>query len=193
MHGNLQEYIKQNNVYVPEQLMAEWAKQIYRGMDFLGDAGICHRAINPKHILLTPASDDPNRTLVKLGSFRDAIIYYDPKTGQIRNQPCRPLEKRKLANYQAPEVFGSNSEEYDPVVADIWSYGATFFFASTRIYPYQYEADVKNIAMDIQKTINQANSLSADAKRWFSGVLRADAKLRTFFEDLKKDPWYKSS
>ena len=127
-----------------------------------------------------------------MGSFRDAIIYYDAKTGRIRNQPCRPLEKRKLANYQAPEVFGSTSEEYDPVVADVWSYGATFFFASTRMYPFRYKAKVKNIAMDIQKTIDQAKSLSADAKRWFSGVLHADATRRTTFDKIETDPWYKS-
>ena len=129
-HGNLQEYIKQNNVFVPEQQAAEWAKQIYQGMDFLGSQGICHRAINPKHILLTAAADDANRTLVKLGSFRDAIVYYDSKNGLIRNQPCRPLDKRKIANYQAPEVFGdAKAEEYDPIVADIWSFGnATYGF-----------------------------------------------------------------
>lgn len=114
----MQEYITQNNVYVPEQLMAMWAQQIYSGMDFLGNAGIAHRAINPKHILMTPApaEEDANRPLVKLSSFRDAIVYYDPTTGQIRNQPCRSVEKRKVANYQAPEVFGNvKTEEYDPV------------------------------------------------------------------------------
>ena len=132
-YGNLQEYLRLNHIYIPEIIIQDWAVQIYRGLDFLGDAGICHRSINPKHILLSPAANDPNKFLCKLGSFRDAMIYFDTKNGRIRNQPCRPLEKRHLANYQAPEVFGDpSSEEYDPIIADVWSYGATFFFAGTR-------------------------------------------------------------
>lgn len=131
--------------------------------------------------------------MVKLGSFRDAILYYDPKNGCIRNQPCRPLGKRRLANYQAPETFGSNSEEYCPISADIWSYGATFFFVATRTYPFRYKKAVKNISADIQKTVTHAKGLSADAKHWFSGILCADATRRTMFDKIEADPWFKSS
>ena len=46
-HGNLKDYLKTNNVYVPEPQMHDWAVQIYRGLDFLGDAGICHRSLSP--------------------------------------------------------------------------------------------------------------------------------------------------
>ena len=185
----------QNNVYVPEQLMALWAKQIYSGMDFLGDAGICHRAINPKHILMTPAPDteDSNRPLVKLSSFRDAVIYYDPSTGSIRNQPCRSVEKRKVANYQAPEVFGNvTTEEYSPVQADVWSFGATFFYISTRTYAFRYKADVFDIAADIQKTVYSAKTISDDAKRWFAGILHGNAASRTPFDKIAASAWFNS-
>ena len=50
MHGNLKDYLQTNNLYVPEEQMHEWARDIYAGLNFLGDAGLCHRAIAPKHV-----------------------------------------------------------------------------------------------------------------------------------------------
>ena len=194
LYGNLQQYITQNNVYVPEPQLHEWAQQVYLGMSFLGDAGVCHRAINPKHLLLTTVEDDETKTLLKLGSFRDAIIYYDPKGGRIRNQPCRPLEKRNVANYQAPEVFGEANEEFDPIAADVWSYGASFFFAATRLYPYRYKSSAHaDIGLDIQKTIEQAKVLSEQCKSWFNALLNADVTQRIEFNKIEAEPWFKTT
>lgn len=195
LHGNMSEYIKQNNVFVPEAQMADWARQIYRGMDFLGDCGIAHRAINPKHILLSPdtSGGEHDRTLAKLASFRDAIVYYDPKSGTVRNQPCKSLDKRPDSPYHAPEVFGDPpTEEYDPIVADVWSYGATFFVASSRVYPCRYKCPYADYSAEIQKQISNATNLSAEAKRWFSGLLRGDASRRTSFDQIATDPWFMS-
>jgi len=191
-YGNLQEYLKQHNVIVPEHNVREWAQQLLRGMDFLGDLGMCHRAISPKHVLLVPGPNEQSAIAVKLGSFRDAVIYFDPNRGTFRNQPCRPLEKRSLANYQAPETFGLDTEEFDPIVADVWSYGATLFLAVNRLYPFHYKESPPDIALDIQETIDQSNTLSVEAKRWFSGILAGDATKRTTIDMIAADPWFDS-
>jgi len=103
--GNLKDRLRSQNIYVPEDQLHQWAGQIYQAMDFLGDCGICHRAITPKHILITPSAEDPSKTVVKLGSFRDSFIYFDPKEGRVRMQPC--LDKKQSVNnsFMAPEVF----------------------------------------------------------------------------------------
>ena len=115
LHGNLKDYLTTNNVYVPEEQMREWAGQIYGGMDYLGENGICHRSINPKHVLLTPAPDELSKTLAKLGSFRDAIIYLsvdskgekDNSRVRVRRPACRgPRDfSRWTHHFQAPETF----------------------------------------------------------------------------------------
>ena len=219
LYGNMQEYIKQKNVFVPEAQMIEWAQQIYLGMDFLGDAGLCHRAINPKHILLTSlttSSDNLNNSkiLAKLGSFRDAVVYYDSSGGdgnsisihQYRYQPCRPVDKRSDFPYHAPEVFGDPAtEHYDPICADVWSFGATFFVASARAYPCRYSEHRINInnykffdstpltiTNEIEKSIDGARNLSQDAKQWFKGLLCANVSQRTPFDKIESDPWYKT-
>lgn len=254
--GNLKEYLKQNNVYVPEEQMHDWAVQIYRAMDFLGDAGICHRSINPKHILITPLPNDSSKTAAKLGSFRDSIIYFDSLAGRVKMQPC--LDKRHATgnNFIAPESFdlegtggckedhrsdsvescqsetdnraesrvewcktdkekdkdqendkdqekakkdkeknkdkeGASDREFDPVSADVWSYGATFFFANTRYFPVKYGNADASPAPAIQKSINYAKNLSADAKSWFTGLLKPDPAQRTSFNQIADDNWFK--
>ena len=89
-------------------------------------------------------------------------------------------------------MYGNSNEEYDPISADVWSFGATFFFAATRTLPCRYKPQVDDISLLIQKTIDKATTLSSDAKRWFSGVLRGDATLRTPFHKIESDPWYKT-
>lgn len=175
---------------MPESQLVEWVQQIYRAMDFLGDIGVCHRSITPKHVLLTP-SEEPNKIDAKLGSFRDAVIYFDPRLCRVRNQPCRGLDKLNSGSFQAPEVYGKGNEDFDPIAADVWSFGACMFYAATRCYPFNYRQPSDNIDEEIQKTIEMSKTISSDAKRWFSGLLRADTNLRTTFDQIESDPWFK--
>src|SRR5699024_1248746 len=49
--GNGMDFVKSGN-HVSEEQMRVWSQHIYTAMDFLGDLGISHRSIHPKHILL---------------------------------------------------------------------------------------------------------------------------------------------
>lgn len=200
VHSNLKDYLKTNNVYVPEPQLREWAVQVYRGMDFLGDAGICHRAISPKHILLTPNPEDENQTLAKLGSFRDSFIYFDPLLSTVRTLPSREKKESAGANFKAPETFineAANPDEpeaeYDPISADVWSYGATFFFANSRNFPVKYNSVRGDISASIQKAINYAKNLSGEGKQFFAGLLQVDPLKRTTFDQIATEPWFKKA
>ena len=104
-------------------------------MDFLGDMGICHRSIQPKHMLLKSIGSE---IIAKLSSFRDSVVYWDSANNDIIDQPCKPVEKRVFCGFQAPEVFGEEGEFYNPIHADVWSFGATMFFLAGRAYPLVY-------------------------------------------------------
>ena len=189
IHGNLLEYVRSSNLYVPELQLIGWAQNIYNGMDFLGSIGLCHRSISPKHILLT-GDPDGDKIIAKLGSFRDTIIYHDIHKQTTLHQRCRPLCRRFEANFHAPETYGTDSEEFNPISADVWSYGATLFYAGTRTYPYNYKRPSKELDSEIRTMIQSRINLSTGAKQWFCGLLRTDVTKRTPFDRIEKDKWF---
>ena len=130
-YGNMVDYMAKRGALKEDQAQ-EVAKQIRNGIDFLGDMGISHRAIAPRHVLVLHQD-----MRVKLTGFRSAIIYYNEKKDDINYQPCIELDKRKEGDYQAPEVFGNPSnEEFDPIVADIWSFGCSMYNFVSMKYPF---------------------------------------------------------
>lgn len=181
-YGNLRDFLKVNRVYVPEVQVCQWASQLYRAMDFLGDNGICHRAICPKHVLLCSSSTTAKaeQTFVKLSSFRDSVLYYDPVIGSVKalmgggGSNANQKMLHTAAHYQAPETF-EEGPTYSPVCADVWSYGATLFYANTRVIPVNYsdmsQGERSKIAValagpQIEKAIAQAANLSSESMFW---------------------------
>ncbi|KAH9393955.1 hypothetical protein TYRP_021080 [Tyrophagus putrescentiae] len=215
LHGNLRDFLKSNRVYVPERQMREWAGQIYSGMDFLGDSGIVHRSISPKHILLTVSPEDGEKTVAKLSSFRDSVLYYDVVTSTVRLMAVQEKERAKATsnascyNFFAPEVFGLGgggggnggvnggigNDLYNPIPAEVWSFGATFFFANTRAFPVKYGevSSAVDVPLAIEGALGRARNLSPEAKGWFSGLLKAGPQERTAFEAIAADPWFRAA
>ncbi len=195
--------------------MREWAGQIYSGMDFLGDSGIVHRSISPKHILLTVSPEDGEKTVAKLSSFRDSVLYYDVVTSTVRLMAVQEKERAKATsnascyNFFAPEVFGLGgggggnggvnggigNDLYNPIPAEVWSFGATFFFANTRAFPVKYGevSSAVDVPLAIEGALGRARNLSPEAKGWFSGLLKAGPQERTAFEAIAADPWFRAA
>ena len=196
--------------------MREWAGQIYSGMDFLGDSGIVHRSISPKHVLLTVSPEDGEKTVAKLSSFRDSVLYYDVVTSTVRLMAVLEKERAKATsnascyNFFAPEVFGLGggggggggnggtgigNDLYNPIPAEVWSFGATFFFANTRAFPVKYGevSSAVDVPLAIEGALGRARNLSPEAKGWFSGLLKAAPQERTAFEAIAADPWFRAA
>ena len=79
-------------------------------MDFLGDIGIAHRDIQPKNLVLHPAS---KYNCLKMDNFRKAVIYWDIRDNDVSFQPC--VDASQMAkdgeSFQAPEVYGDPKSE----------------------------------------------------------------------------------
>lgn len=136
--GNLCKFVdskstsQQNN----EATSVEIAQQLFKAMDYLGDLGISHRDIQPKNVFI--AHRNPVR--IKLAGFHRSIIYWDSRKENVILLSCVSLHKKsKEPEFQAPEVYGDEiNEVFDPIYADIWSYGATIFYSLTGKYPYEF-------------------------------------------------------
>ena len=121
--GNAYDFVKNpKNPALSEKQVSGWGLSVVGAMEFLGNMGISHRSIQPKHMLLK-TSEANGEIIAKLSSFRDAVIYWDPETCDIIDQPCKPVAKRAFYGFQAPEVFGEEGEFYNPAEADVWSLG----------------------------------------------------------------------
>lgn len=185
--GNALDYIFDGNG-LNEQQVHQFAISLYKAMDFLGDNGIVHRSIQPKHILIN--ADSENVLHAKLSSFRSAIIYWDPLVDDVINQPTRPVAQRIFSNFQGPEVFGNDNELYNPVDADVWSYGATMFFLISHVYPYDTTAKtIDKLDEEIKRNVNECK-IDQNTKDWLCGLLRSNTVDRTDFDQIPQVAWF---
>jgi len=195
--GNAFDYSRHHSL--TEGQMLNWAQAIYQAIDWLGDLGIAHRSIQPKHLLLkaVPGASDPSEAIrVKLSGFRDAIIYWDPVTKDIIDQPCLPAAALEYAFFQAPEVFNkanSVQEYFEPIAADLWSYGATMFYMVARMYPFNVHSPDPNVDGEIRNSIAACGTVQDAAKYWLYGLMCTFAKLRTEFDDIATDAWFRGN
>ena len=183
-YGNMADYVGKNKSL--DQTKAQLcARQLIRALDFMGDMGVCHRAISPHHLLFC---HNLNMT-VRLTGFRATIIYYDEKNNDINYQPCQPLNsKGPETEYQALEVFGDpNTEVFDPVTADVWSFGATIYFLITGQYPYQ-NRDNPQIEDEIQKNVRRLD-VDSKAQNLLGHCLTTNSTERFSVEKLLNHPW----
>lgn len=187
--GSLLSYLQSNQM--DEKQAGSWLWQILKALDYLGDVGISHRSIQPKHVLLST-----KELKVKLTGFEMSAIYWDQHKEDIRNIACLPIDQRpsdpNAVSYQAPEVYGDpTKEEFDPLVADVWSLGATVYYMFAKQYPYDVTKP-DTIAKDINNNVQQMQGISADGKRVVNEMLKAAATERKHIDKLVSDPWIKS-
>lgn len=193
-HGNGFDYITDKKAGISESLMIRWARDLYSAMSYLGDLGISHRSIQPKHILLFPGTgDQPNEFQIKLSGFRDAIIYWDPTLGDIIYQRCKPQNYMRIMFFQAPETFSDSNEYFDPVDADVWSFGSTLFYFVSRILPFNARFPLSQLDSEIRNNIARIDSISDPVKFWLFGLLRTNTQYRTDFDSIFDDPIFVST
>lgn len=188
--GNGLEYLKAGKK-VSEPEMRYFATSLYDAMDYLGSMGICHRAICPKHIMLCETPLGPMPLSAKLSGFRDAIIYWDPVSRDIIDEPCKEAKLMKLNFFQAPEVFGAPGEHFNPVEADVFSLGVTLFIFISTNYPFNPSSVPEHgVDTEIRNSLIACSALSDGAKYWLYGLMRTNAKSRTEFDLIPVDPWF---
>ena len=193
--GSLDEFIEASGGPLGERRAAIWAKQIYRALDFLGDQGIAHRDLSPQHLVVQPVQGDAEAWL-KLTGFKQSLIYWDPATLDVITCACWPAERRAAdgANFQAPEVYGGSGQQFDPVLADTWAYGATVYCMLVWQYPYNTTASPSPSAIDREVASNVARSkLSEHCQDFLYFLLRASPQDRMPLDFVEEHPWIRAN
>lgn len=190
-----------------EIAVASVARQLRQAMDFIGDMGVCHRAISPWHLLIFNSTE--TTFSIKLTGFRSAIIYYDDKENDIHYQACVPLPAKrgvntnpgKLPEFQAPETYGDPAtEEFDPICADVWSFSATLYYLLCCKYPYHFFVGTEQkkkmspttfncLEDEIQQNVLKLKKVSSAGQSLLRHGLTTVSVARTTIDRLKDHPF----
>ena len=136
-----------------------------------------------------------NEVWLKLTGFKQAIIYWDVNNNDIQFCPCWPIEKQNEhgPNFQPPEVYGNpETEQFDPIQADIWSYGANIYYMLVKQYPYNVTDPYDNIDEEIWHNIVKAK-LTDDCKSFLFALMRGNANDRMPFDFIEGHPWMRAN
>lgn len=189
-HGNLIDYMTANGGGpLSEGTTRRGGMMLASALDFLGNMAICHGSIRPRHLLVSHVGE---HFTVKLTGFRASLIYYDIQRDDIHYQPCRQLHLRhKEPEFKAPETYGDPAVEvYDPVSADVWSYGAVLFYMlSGGKYSYEFSKGWRvNIEEEIQQSIGKLK-VSKACHNLLSQTLTTATLSRMYVSEMKTHPW----
>ena len=190
-NGSLQKYLEDKRLEEKESSLYAW--QLLRGMDFLGDIGIAHREIHPKNLVLRAANE---YNVLKISNFRQAVVYWSVADNDVTFIPCVSADQQSSDgnNYQAPEVYGNpKKEEFDPIVADTWSYGAVLYFMATKKYPYDPTKQSDNLDEEIQASVKKISAFSDEGKDLVSCLLRTNTGERMPIGFVEKSPWFEGA
>ena len=133
--GNLADQLGHGRIE-DDDVVAYYAIQMLRGLQYLHSKGIEHRDVKPANILLGTNS------VLKFGDFGAAkVIAQTNKTlAKTRNYKTRPGEGQEaLAGtpmYMAPEVIRANEKAGRLGAADIWAMGCVLLEISTGHQPW---------------------------------------------------------
>jgi serine/threonine-protein kinase len=148
LHGeNLRELVTREGPLSVERF-ASIARQVLRPLGEAHDKGIIHRDIKPENVFVAQIGGEVD--VVKLLDFGIARTSGDTQltnTGFVAGTPA----------YMAPEIILGRPAD---VRSDIYSFGATFYFALTGRLPFQDEDTMALFAAHVRRPLGPMSSVS---------------------------------
>ena len=120
-NGSLENYVKKYGPIQEEHILRKIVRQVLEAISYIHSKGFTHHDIKPDNILLAGADT------VKICDFGFACV--KKACGDMCNHFTGSLP------YMAPEVLALKS--HDPIKADIWSLGISFYYIATGNLPFE--------------------------------------------------------
>ncbi|OTF81370.1 serine/threonine-protein kinase BRSK/SAD1-like protein, partial [Euroglyphus maynei] len=131
-----------------ESVVCHWSRQICRALQYLINSAICHNNLTSSCIMISLR----DKMSIQLTGFYRSFIYQPNARDNLR--PRLSIRERESIrpDFKPPEVFGTEYQtgKYDPLIADMWSFGAIIYFALSGEYPHDYKIRSKNLGKEIK-------------------------------------------
>ena len=174
-NGTLFNFVRMRQL--PDASLYRCAYQILSALEYMHSKNIAHLDIKPDNILV----DEHCRLIVT-------------DFGLAKNMSDKELHNVYAGSfmYMAPEIL--DKKPYDPIKADIWSFGVTMYNIAVGQHPYQcryenqiktlikmgYPAIPKHIPPEIQKIIEKALVINPDERATATELLALVPEIRKF-------------
>ena len=163
-NGSLSSYLRKTP-NIPEEQINTWMMQMLDAVAYCHAQGIAHRDIKPGNFLL----DKFDR--VKLADFGISLFANDSTE---QNYVCS-------RTYAPPEILLKH--QYDPMKADIWSLGVTFYYLIERTSPWPPEDTTNAILM---ANVTYGPTFPVVLKLFLKQMIAEQPKNRISAESAKK-------
>lgn len=159
-----------------EEILQKYCYEILMAIKACHDKNIAHSDIKPSNFLV----DKYGR--LKVCDFGLASFFGE------ENSLSQSFKGTIL--FMAPEVL--NKKEYNPIKADIWSIGVTFFFMATNSYPFDAKDKVTLMALMNSGIYHTHDIKNRNLRRVIEACLRLNPEQRASIEELLKMPYFDS-
>ncbi|XP_027203017.2 uncharacterized protein LOC113796921 [Dermatophagoides pteronyssinus] len=175
-YGNLAQLLFSNNPNkksLDEYYARPLFKTILKALNHMHQNKVAHRNLKLENILI----DDNHQPI--LSDYTYTIL-----VGDINNFDT--IMATSLP-YLAPEIIAHIP--YNPIVADIWSFGVCLYIVLTNYLPYTpyVKADDKHRCLQFKNS----NKLSEDVKKFLIKTLEYDVNKRMSTTSLLENSWFK--
>ncbi|CAI5465702.1 unnamed protein product [Closterium sp. Yama58-4] len=168
-----------NKGRLEEEEARRYFQQLIDAMEYCHSKGVAHRDLKPENLLLDSKDN------IKISDFGLSALPQQVRADGLLHTTCG------TPNYVAPEVLSDRG--YNGVLADIWSCGVILYVLLAGFLPFD-EPDVPSLYRKIQRSdFGFPTWFSAGAKRLITGILQPNPKLRYRYQEIKKDPWFRTN
>ena len=184
--GELSKYINNNNL--TESQLCVIFYQVFSGLMYLHENHIIHGDLKPQNILIS--SKENNSVSNEIYSWIKIIDFGTAK--MFKKEIIKGNDIVGTLYYIAPEVFSSNSDNYDEK-SDIWSVGIILYKALTKKYPFIGKSDDETVLSILENDYDDSllMNYSDELKDLIKNLLMKDPNKRPSAREALNHIWFK--
>ena len=166
-----------------EQQSRWYFRQLVSAVSCCHAQGIYHRDLKPDNVLLTS-----DMLTVKITDFGLATL-----VEENQGESGRHFTRVGSTQYAAPELFDSDTKDYNLAAADVWGCGLLLYIMAAGFPPFSDPVPEQLIEKICAARVKFPSWFGEDLKDLLRKILKRDPKDRISIEEIRKHAWFRTS